>query len=155
MGPEHIGYLIRVFVADTEEKAQEQGHNFFWQNGALGKQPREWIAPPGYASVDVAGIRRLRAVSKPFDSQAYQEAQDNYQVVLGTPETVIEKLRYVRDTLGIGHMCMWAMDGHMSHADTVRCIELLGREVLPALRADQEAGLAARRSTEATPASIL
>ena len=143
MGPEHIGYLIRVFVADTEARAQELGHNFFWQNGALGKQPREWIAPPGYATVDVAGIRRVRAVSKSFDSQAYQEAQDNYQVVLGTPETVIEKLRYVRDTLGVGHMCMWAMDGHMSHADTVRCIELLGREVLPALRADQVAGAGA------------
>jgi hypothetical protein len=24
----------------------------------------------------------LRAVSRPFDSQAYQEAQDNYQVVV-------------------------------------------------------------------------
>jgi alkanesulfonate monooxygenase SsuD/methylene tetrahydromethanopterin reductase-like flavin-dependent oxidoreductase (luciferase family) len=136
MGPEHVGYLIRVFVADSEAKAQAEGHNFFWQNGALGKQPREWMAPPGYASVDVAGIRRLRAVSKPFDSQAYQEAQDNYQVVVGTPDQVVEKLRYVRDVLGVGHMCLWAQDGHMNHEDTVRCIELLGREVLPALRAD-------------------
>jgi alkanesulfonate monooxygenase SsuD/methylene tetrahydromethanopterin reductase-like flavin-dependent oxidoreductase (luciferase family) len=157
MGPEHIGYLIRVFVADTEARAQELGHNFFWQNGALGKQPREWIAPPGYATVDVAGIRRVRAVSKSFDSQAYQEAQDNYQVVLGTPETVIEKLRYVRDTLGVGHMCMWAMDGHMSHADTVRCIELLGREVLPALRADQlsGAGVGSERTEREPVARIL
>src|SRR5262249_57272704 len=32
MQPEHIGYLIRCFVADTHEKAQEQGKNFFWQN---------------------------------------------------------------------------------------------------------------------------
>jgi hypothetical protein len=31
-------------------------------------------------------------------------------------------------------MCLWSMDGHMTHEDTVRCIELLGREVLPALR---------------------
>jgi hypothetical protein len=30
--------------------------------------------------VDVAGIRRLRAISKAFDNQAYQEAQDNYQL---------------------------------------------------------------------------
>jgi alkanesulfonate monooxygenase SsuD/methylene tetrahydromethanopterin reductase-like flavin-dependent oxidoreductase (luciferase family) len=134
MGPEHIGYLIRCFVADSEEKAQAEGHNFFWQNGALNKQPREWMAPPGYASIDFAGIRRLRAVSKPFDSQAYQEAQDNYQVVLGTPTSVIEKLRYIRDELGIGHMCLWAQDGYMSHEDTVRCIQLLGNEVLPALR---------------------
>ncbi len=134
MGPEHIGYLIRTFVADTEEKAQTEGRNFFWQNGALNKQIREWMAPPGYASLDFAGIRKTRAVSKDFDSQAYQEAQDNYQLVLGTPKTVTEKLRYIRDTLGLGHMCLWAMDGHMTHEDTVRCIELMGREVLPALR---------------------
>jgi alkanesulfonate monooxygenase SsuD/methylene tetrahydromethanopterin reductase-like flavin-dependent oxidoreductase (luciferase family) len=134
MQPDHVGYLMRIFVADTEAKAQQEGHNFFWQNGALNKQPREWMAPPGYASIDFAGIRRLRAVSKPFDSQAYQEAQDNYQVVVGTPDTVTEKLRYVRDHLGIGHMCLWAHDGYMNHEDTVRCIELLGKEVLPALR---------------------
>ena len=134
MGPEHIGYLIRVFVADSEEKAQAEGYNFFWQNGALGKQIREWMAPPGYASVDFAGIRRTRAISRDFDSQAYKEAQDNYQLVLGTPDQVIEKLRYVRDLLGLGHMCLWAHDGHMTHDDTVRCIELLGKEVLPALR---------------------
>jgi len=134
MQPDNIGYLIRVFVADTEDKAQQGGHNFFWQNGALNKQPREWMAPPGYASIDFAGIRRLRAVSKPVDSQAYREAQDNYQVVVGTPEQVIEKLRYVRECLGVGHMCLWAHDGYMTHEDTVRCIELLGKEVLPALR---------------------
>ena len=56
-------------------------------------------------------------------------------MVLGTPTQVIEKLRYIRDTLGVGHMCLWAQDGYMSHADTVRCIELFGKEVLPALRA--------------------
>jgi alkanesulfonate monooxygenase SsuD/methylene tetrahydromethanopterin reductase-like flavin-dependent oxidoreductase (luciferase family) len=134
MEPDHVGYLIRVFVADTEEKAQQEGHNFFWQRGALNKQIREWMAPPGYATVDVAGIRRLRAISKAFDNQAYQEAQENYQLILGTPRQVIEKLRYVRELLGVGHMCLWAHDGHMTHDDTVRCIELMGKEVLPALR---------------------
>jgi alkanesulfonate monooxygenase SsuD/methylene tetrahydromethanopterin reductase-like flavin-dependent oxidoreductase (luciferase family) len=134
MQPEHIGYLIRVFVADTEEKAQAEGHNFFWQKGALNKQIREWMAPPGYATVDVAGIRRLRAISKAFDNQAYQEAQENYQLILGTPDQVIKKLRYVRDLLGVGNMCLWAHDGYMTHEDTVRCIELLGKDVLPALR---------------------
>jgi alkanesulfonate monooxygenase SsuD/methylene tetrahydromethanopterin reductase-like flavin-dependent oxidoreductase (luciferase family) len=150
MQPEHIGYLARVFVADSEEKAQVEGRNFFWQNGALNKQPREWMAPPGYASVDFAGIRRLRAVSKPFDNQAYQEAQDNYQVVVGTPDQVITKLRYMRDSLGIGHMCLWAHDGYMSHDDTVRCIELFGNEVLPALRADPASDAASRSRVPAT-----
>ena len=44
-GTEHIGYPIRVFVADSQDKAQAEGHNFFWQNGAFNKQPREWMAP--------------------------------------------------------------------------------------------------------------
>ena len=91
MQPDHIGYLIRCFVADSVEKAQEQGKNFFWQNGALNKQPREWMAPPGYATVNVAGIRRLRAISRSFDSLAYEEAQRNYQLVVGTPDQVIEE----------------------------------------------------------------
>jgi alkanesulfonate monooxygenase SsuD/methylene tetrahydromethanopterin reductase-like flavin-dependent oxidoreductase (luciferase family) len=151
MTSDHIGYLSRVFVADTEAKAQAEGRNFFWQNGALNKQPREWMAPPGYASIDFAGIRRLRAVSKPFDSQAYQEAQDNYQVVVGTPDQVIEKLRYIRDTLGIGHMCLWAHDGYIDHDDTVRCIELFGSEVLPALRADQASAEAPLASASTLP----
>jgi alkanesulfonate monooxygenase SsuD/methylene tetrahydromethanopterin reductase-like flavin-dependent oxidoreductase (luciferase family) len=150
MGPEHIGYLARAFVADSEEKAQAEGRNFFWQTGALNKQPREWMAPPGYASIDFAGIRRLRAVSKPFDSQAYQEAQDNYQVVVGTPDQVATRLRYIRDSLGIGHMCLWAHDGYMSHQDTVRCIELFGKEVLPALRADAPVAATPRAGVAAT-----
>ena len=54
--------------------------------------------------------------------------------MVGTPDEVIEKLRYVRDLLGVGHLCMWAHDGYMSHRDTARSIELFGQEVLPALR---------------------
>ena len=29
-GPEHFGYLLRVFCADTDEKAQEIGRQFLW-----------------------------------------------------------------------------------------------------------------------------
>ena len=133
MKPEHIGYLIRVFVADSEEKAQAEGHNFFWRRCSQQADPR-MDGASGYATVDVAGIRRLRAISKAFDNQAYQEAQENYQLILGTPDQVIKKLRHVRDLLGVGHMCLWAHDGYMTHEDTVRCIELMGKEVLPALR---------------------
>src|SRR5205809_7343592 len=105
-----------------------------WHKVAHKKQPREWMAPPGYATVNVAVIRRLRSISRSFDSLAYAEAQKNYQLVVGTPDQVIEKLRYVRNLLGVGHLFLWSHDGYMSHEDTVRCIELMGKEVLPALR---------------------
>jgi hypothetical protein len=56
---------------------------------------------------------------------------------------------------------IWANDGTIGHADPVRCVELLGREVLPAGReiADElerpgpfEAGLTVSRP-EARPAA--
>jgi hypothetical protein len=36
----------------------------------------------------------------------------------------------------VGHLFLWSHDGYMTHEDTVRCIELMGKEVLPALRED-------------------
>ena len=33
-----------------------------------------------------------------------------------------------------GILALWGNDGHVSHEDSKRCIELLGNEVLPALR---------------------
>ena len=133
--PEHIGYLIRCFVADTEAKAQELGKNFFWQNGALNKQPREWMAPPGYATVNVAGIRRLRAVSRAFDSLAYEEGRrklsaGGWHAGPGDRETALCPGPARRwPPVPVGPRWLY------HHDDTVRCIELFGKEVLPALRA--------------------
>ena len=85
MQPDNIGYLIRCFVTDTEEKAQELGKNFFWQNGALNKQPREWMAPPGYATVNVAGIRRLRGGPRAEDQKSEREDAQHGSRIAGGP----------------------------------------------------------------------
>ena len=57
--PEHRGYAIRVSVADTDEKAYEEGRHFFWQLGtSFGVAPRHWLAPPGYISREAYQGRR-------------------------------------------------------------------------------------------------
>jgi hypothetical protein len=33
-----------------------------------------------------------------------------------------------------GILAVWTNDGSISHQDTMRCLELMGEEVLPALR---------------------
>ena len=33
-----------------------------------------------------------------------------------------------------GILSIWTNDGNISHEDTMRCLELMGQEVLPALR---------------------
>ena len=67
-GPEHFGYLLRIFCADTDEKAQEIGREFLWTQEHRNRGPREHNDPPGYQSpgggqhpADVAGRRRVRA----------------------------------------------------------------------------------------------
>ena len=54
--------------------------------------------------------------------------------MVGSPETVIEKLKHIRDELGVGSLLLEAQGGRLSHEDTMRSIELFGKEVIPALK---------------------
>ena len=67
---------------------------------------------------------------------SYQELQDDYHLVVGSPDTVIKKLRYIKEELGIGALLLEAQGGPLSHQDTMRSLELFGKEVIPALKED-------------------
>ena len=56
------------------------------------------------------------------------------RIIAGSPDTVIKKLRDVLSVLRPGILGVWTNDGSISHADTMRCLTLMGQEVLPALR---------------------
>jgi alkanesulfonate monooxygenase SsuD/methylene tetrahydromethanopterin reductase-like flavin-dependent oxidoreductase (luciferase family) len=65
---------------------------------------------------------------------SYTELQENYHLVVGSPETVIKKLRHIKDRLGVGALLLEAQGGRLSHEDTMRSLELFGKEVIPALK---------------------
>ena len=65
---------------------------------------------------------------------SYQELQDDYHLVIGSPDTVTKKLRYIKEELGIGSLLLEAQGGPLSHEDTLRCLKLMGEEVIPALQ---------------------
>ena len=164
-GPENFGYLQRVVVAETEEKAQELGKSFFFGGGIAAFARPEWMFPPGYNSK--AATRRLAKVFadpnageggsgptglqgttalQPVETQEeieanrkiiysrYQAEQDNLQLIVGTPETVIPKIRHILETVRPGIFAMWHHFGPMSHEDRMTSIRLMGEEVLPAMR---------------------
>ena len=136
-GPEHFGYLMRAFVADTDEKAQEIGKEFLWTELHRQRGPREHNDPPGYQSRRAADVKMKRPVigTATFGQRmSYEELQDAYNIIVGSPETVIKKLRYVRERLDPGYMLFYGNEGAMPHKDVMRSIELFGKEVLPALR---------------------
>ena len=159
-GPENFGYLQRVVVAETEEKAQEMGRAFMYGGGISAFARPEWMFPPGYNSK--AATRRLARVSvdpssgedalvlKPTNTpeeleasrneiyRRFQGEQDNLQLICGTPDTVIPKIRHIMETIRPGIFSMWHHHGPVSHEDRMTSIRLLGEEVLPAMRSIAE-----------------
>ena len=143
-GPEHFGYLVRIHVQDTDEKARDVGRGYMVGNIGVGRipLPRDYQSPPGYgsASRDPRFLRMREQVrSDPFrvgglDTAAYDEILDSKRWIIGSPDTVIRDLREVLSEMRPGILAIWTNDGTISHQDTMRCLELMGQEVLPALR---------------------
>ena len=133
-GPEHFGYLLRVFCADTDEKAQDIGRTFLWTEDHRNRGPVEHNDPPGYQSREAVRIQRQLPGAGGFGRRmSYQELQDVDNVIVGSPETVTRKLSHIIERLNPGYLHIYGNEGDMPHADVMRSIELLGREVIPAL----------------------
>jgi hypothetical protein len=79
----------------------------------------------------------------------YDEAQATYQIVTGNPDTVIRKLKHIIDLVDPGYMIFWGREGPMSHKVAMHAIDLMTKEVIPAVKAyqaDREKGRQSRVS---------
>ena len=133
-GPEHFGYLLRVLVADTDEKAQEVGRTFMWTDDHRNKGPREHNDPPGYQSRQAVQIQRTLPGAGGFGlKMSYEELQAVDNVIVGSPDTVAKKLTSIIKYLNPGYLHIYGNEGNMAHQDVMRSVELLGKEVIPAL----------------------
>jgi alkanesulfonate monooxygenase SsuD/methylene tetrahydromethanopterin reductase-like flavin-dependent oxidoreductase (luciferase family) len=124
-------------VQDTDEKALELGREFMWMQGEFtGIGHPYWTSPSGYGSpsrrLDVTRIANtpVSGAGKP----PYEDQLATHEIVAGSPETVIEQLRGILEVCRPSILMLWGNDGKVGHADSKRCIELLGKEVVPALR---------------------
>ena len=144
-GPQNFGYLVRVHVQDTDEKAYEVGKGFLIGNAGVGRVPLpgDFMAPPGYNSR--AGAKRIVDQYKRYslrpdplyggvDSAGWEKVVESNRVIVGNPETVIRKLREVLRVVRPGILGVWTNDGTIGHADTMRCLQLMEHDVLPALQ---------------------
>ncbi len=157
-GPENFGYLQQVFEAESEERAQELGKSFMY--GGLTFARPEWMFPPGYNSK--AATRRLARqftdphtgdqalrffgifepsadlteVKRQIYEKEYQARQKNLQLIVGTPKTVLPKIRRILEILRPGIFGFWHHEASpaMTHEETLKSLRLLGEEVLPAVR---------------------
>ena len=153
-GPENFGYLQNVFVAETEEKAQELGRGFVYGGGFGSFARPEWMFPPGYNSKEATkrlakaftdprtGAEILRFTQGEIDieevkrsiEKGYKSSQEGGLILVGTPKTVLKRIRYMLETLRPGIFGIWYHHGPMELKDRMTCLRLLGEEVLPAMR---------------------
>ena len=113
------------------------------------------MAPPGYMSkqAKTGNMARERRMSE----GSYDAAIRAGLIVTGSPKTIIQKFKHIVDRTDPGYLTFWAREGKKPHDATMRGIELLGQEVIPALREHRSAlvtssnklvGLERRRSSE-------
>jgi alkanesulfonate monooxygenase SsuD/methylene tetrahydromethanopterin reductase-like flavin-dependent oxidoreductase (luciferase family) len=136
-GPEHFSYLLRALVADTDAKAQELGRLFLWTEDHRQRGPREPNDPPGYQSRQAVEMKMRRPTigTGTYGRKiTYEQLQEAHNIVVGSPETVLKKLKYVINRLQPGYLLIYGNEGPMPHKDVLRSIELLRREVTPALK---------------------
>jgi alkanesulfonate monooxygenase SsuD/methylene tetrahydromethanopterin reductase-like flavin-dependent oxidoreductase (luciferase family) len=138
-GPEHFGYLMRCLAADTDEEAQEIGRTFLWTENHRNRGPVEFNDPPGYQSREALRIKMSRPLigtGTMGRRMTYAELQEAHNIIVGSPETIIQKLRYVKNELNPGYLLIYGNEGDMPHEAVMRSIELLGTKVIPALKED-------------------
>ena len=163
-GPENFGYLQPIFVSDNQQRAEELGKRFLY-GGAFAHFARpEWMFPPGYNSKEATKrLARLAAganlpgkpitdvIGQESDEEieklrqgvyaTYDKTREQLQMIAGTPDYVIPRIRKVLEVLRPGIFSFW-LDGPVGMKDRMRCLELLGKEVMPAVRSiGKELGL--------------
>ena len=76
----------------------------------------------------------LRTRPRNLATMPYEELIAQDIIVAGTPEYLVERFENFRRELGIGHL-LQGHESRMDHPTTLRSIELIGKEVIPALAA--------------------
>jgi hypothetical protein len=96
-----------------------------------------WANPAGYFSP--SGRRQFvqfavgRAIN-PRGAPTFEEQIASTMIIAGTPDQVIERLKFVVQNTRPGIMGIWGNDGNVSKEDRQRCIKLLCSEVMPAIK---------------------
>ncbi len=131
--PEALGWLIPIYVSDSDEKARREFEEHFWYFAHRlldGVQ----INPPGYTSA--ASAMRIRSAMSSFmlSVKTWEEVDSGMYAVVGSPTTVAEKLVWAIQKLGAGYVLGLFQLGTLPHELTVSNLELFASEVMPRLQ---------------------
>jgi alkanesulfonate monooxygenase SsuD/methylene tetrahydromethanopterin reductase-like flavin-dependent oxidoreductase (luciferase family) len=137
--PYRAGFLQLVAVSETEEQAKKD-----YEEAALYFYQRCLHVYPNYNNVP--GYRSLRSLelsmqaNRPSSLGAFggTHGWDDYieqgNIIAGSPEQVIEKIRELADSLRVGHLMMLLQFGNMSKDLTMKNTRLFAEKVMPEIK---------------------
>jgi alkanesulfonate monooxygenase SsuD/methylene tetrahydromethanopterin reductase-like flavin-dependent oxidoreductase (luciferase family) len=142
--PELLGWLTTVYVSDTDDHAVEEAapHLAYFQQalaaGFVG--PGKVWMPPGYIDPPalVQFLGELRAMVESPRSSDPKEAMWKRSPLIGSPQTVRERLLAHVKELGIGTVLSLLQFGSLPADLTSKSMQLYAEEVVPFVREEAE-----------------
>jgi alkanesulfonate monooxygenase SsuD/methylene tetrahydromethanopterin reductase-like flavin-dependent oxidoreductase (luciferase family) len=130
--PMQAGWLLPIYVAETDEKAREQYEEHFWYF-VRRLLPGINVSPPGYTS-----LRSMENILKGIgywvaNVKTWDEVVEGQYAIIGSPATVLEKLEAGLERLGTGNLLGLFQLGTLPADLTRNSMELFAREVMPRL----------------------
>jgi len=132
--PLQMGWLVPIFVAETDAEARAQYEEHFWYF-VKRLLPGITISPPGYTS-----LRSYENMMKGMGSfmaslENWEQVVEGQYAIVGSPETVTQKLTENLERLGAGNLLGLFQLGTLPADLTRRNLEMFAAEVMPKLRA--------------------
>jgi alkanesulfonate monooxygenase SsuD/methylene tetrahydromethanopterin reductase-like flavin-dependent oxidoreductase (luciferase family) len=143
--PDQMGWGVPVYVAETDRQAREEYEPHMWY--FVKKLLRGvGIVPPGYTSAASAAVALQNQHRFLAAQTTWEQVECGVFAIVGSPETVRQKIDHYRKELGVGVVLTGCQTGTLPHELARKSMELLAREVLPHVRATEETAVSSARA---------
>ena len=143
--PDKLGWLVPIYVAETDEQARKEAEPHIWyfiKKLVLGLTGggHTWF-PPGYTSessmmryLNTTFQGRVRSLRGLGSAETWADIEEGGICIVGSVETVKQKLIQYAKEFNHGHYLCLLQFGSLPAELTRKNLELMAREVIPAVR---------------------
>jgi len=139
-GPDRFGWVTPTYVGETDKKAIEEARGpIEWYFHKSLKQPPGAGNPPGYVPLESMrqalnrGVRRI-----PTDNMPIEELIKGGYILVGSAETVAERIATLGQDLGFGTLGVNLTVGSIAENQARENIEAFAKEVMPKVRREMK-----------------
>ncbi|MGH6989965.1 MAG: LLM class flavin-dependent oxidoreductase [Stellaceae bacterium] len=126
--PEQLAWSNAIYIAETDDKARREARPYLESYGKFFKMNPVMMSPPGYSTIE--SVKRQRAMGR-TRPQTPDDLIDLGTVIVGSPNTVREKLAAYQDLAGFGYSLTKTQFGTMPHEMAMVNQAAVAEEVLP------------------------